>query len=232
MTNGRERREAKRISYICEVLCEGSGMRSLTTRINDLSTTGVFIDSMSTYPVGSVIKLKFNVRDVPIEVSGEVRYAMAQVGMGVRFIDLKPEHREAIECMIEGRPTGPLPDISALEAAPPAQQQNVLMGNFAIVSLFDIIQMIDNSRQTGVLMIASPAVNGEIHFNEGQIVGAASEANVSVDALAMFLAVTEGIFTFRKSDKPYPRTIQASSNMALMMDLLRVKDEDGLVVDW
>jgi hypothetical protein len=231
MAIGRERREAKRISYICEVLCEGSGIRSLATRINDLSTTGVFIDSMSAYPIGSVIKLKFTIRDVPIEVSGEVRYAMPQVGMGVRFIDLTPEHREIIERLIEGKPTGPLPSISDLQSAAPAQQ-NVLMGNFAIVSLFDVIQMIENSRQTGVLMIASPTVNGEVQFNQGQIVGAKSEATVSVDALAMFLGVTEGVFNFKKSDKPFPRMIQATSNMALMMDLLRIKDEDNLVIDW
>lgn len=238
MAFGRERREAKRITFICEVRCESSSMRNLTTRINDLSTTGVFIDAMSPYPIGSVIKMSFTVLNVPIEVSGEVRYAMPQMGMGVRFIDLKPEHRNILECLIEGKPTGPLPPLSAIlgdapaQSQPSSQQQNVLMGNFAIVSLFDVIQMIENSRQTGALMIASPTVNGEVHFNEGQIVGATSESNVSVDALGLFLGVTEGVFNFKKSDSPFACTIQATSNMGLMMDLLRIKDEESVTADW
>jgi hypothetical protein len=229
---GKERREAKRISYICEVECEGAGISRLTTRITDLSATGLFIDSMSPIAVGTLLKLKFKVKDRHIETEGIVRYSLPQMGMGVQFTNLSREHNAILEHLIDGKPL-PEPDpvtpqhATVSHHAPEPQAQNVLMGNFAIVSLFDVIQMIENSKHTGALFIHSPNVNGEIYINEGNIVGARSELNVSVDALSLFLDVTEGVFEFKKSDTEFQRTIQASSNMGLLLDLLRVKDEEA-----
>lgn len=228
---GIERREAKRISYICEVECEGAGVSHLTTRITDLSATGLFIDSMSPIPVGTSLKLKFKVKDRLIETEGIVRYSLPQMGMGVQFTNLSREHRAILEHLVDGKPlpepepAAPQPTVVAHAHEP--QARNVLMGNFAIVSLFDVIQMIENSKHTGALFIHSPNVNGEIYINEGNIVGARSELNVSVDALSLFLDVTEGVFEFKKSDTEFQRTIQASSNMGLLLDLLRVKDEEA-----
>src|SRR5215216_4711244 len=102
----------------------------------------------------------------------------------------------------------------------------MLMGNFAIVSLFDVIQIIENNRQTGALVLTSPCANGEIYLNEGQIVDARSGTSKGQDALMKFLDVTEGVFEFHRSGTEYECTIKASSNMSLMIDLLRVKDEE------
>ena len=101
----KEKRKAKRIVYMCEVECVGAEVPSLRTRITDLSTTGVFIDSLTCFAVGSVLRLKFRINDALIETTGEVRYCMAQIGMGVRFINLSPEHQELIENLVEGRPS-------------------------------------------------------------------------------------------------------------------------------
>ncbi|HKP85343.1 MAG TPA: DUF4388 domain-containing protein, partial [Blastocatellia bacterium] len=113
------------------------------------------------------------------------------------------------------------------QARPAASQdRNMLLGNFAIVSLFDVIQIIENNRQTGALVVTSPAANGEVHFNEGRIVGAKSGTLDGQDALITFLDVTEGVFEFHRSEREYECTIRATSNMGLMLDLLRVKDEE------
>lgn len=231
MRYGKERREAKRISYICEVECEGEDIR-LASRINDLSTTGAFIDSMSSYAPGTILKLRFRVKEMPIEVECEVRYGMPQMGMGVRFLNLKPEHLALLEHLVEGKPlvvpppAAAAPDASQARPAP-SQDKSMLLGNFAIVSLFDVIQIIENNRQTGALIVTSLAANGEIHFNEGRVVGAKSGASDGQEALVKFLDVTEGIFEFHRSETEYERTIEASSNMSLMLDLLRVKDEEA-----
>ena len=58
-----DRRNSKRITYICEVECETAGAHRITTRINDISLTGMFIDSMTSFAVGAVLKLKFRVKD-------------------------------------------------------------------------------------------------------------------------------------------------------------------------
>ena len=168
----KERREAKRISYICEVECEGAGINRLATRITDLSITGAFIDSMINYAPGTQLTLKFRVKDQPIETECEVRYSLRQMGMGVQFINMRPEHLALLEHLIEGKPlVVPLPIVEP-PSAPASSAQYMLTGNFAIVSLFDVIQIIENNHLTGALVIASSVAEGEIYFNDGQIVSA------------------------------------------------------------
>jgi hypothetical protein len=229
MLYGKERRESKRISYICEVECDASGVSRIATRINDLSMTGAFIDSMTCFAVGTILNLRFHVKNVRIETQAEVRYSMAQQGMGVRFLDLKSDHLAALESLIEGKPLvlpPPVPEPAQTEAAQP-KGPDMLTGNFAVVSMFDIIQIIENNRLGGALTVDSLVANGEIHFDTGLIVGAVSGLKTGIDALKGFLDVTEGSFEFRRSSDEYPRTIQAGSNMSLMLDLLRVKDEEA-----
>ena len=43
-----------------------------------------------------MLKLNFRVRSAAITAMAEVRYSMPQVGMGIRFVDLSPEHGAAI----------------------------------------------------------------------------------------------------------------------------------------
>jgi len=230
MLYGKERRVAKRISYICEVECDASGVSRLATRINDLSMTGAFIDSMTCFATGTILNLRFHIKNIRIETTAEVRYSMPQMGMGVHFLDLKPEHVAALESLIEGKPLVlPPPAIEPAVTARSGQRKepDMLTGNFAVVSMFDVIQIIENNRLGGALSVDSLAANGEIQFDAGQIVGARSGVNTGVDALKHFLDVTEGSFEFRRSSTSYQRTIQAGSNMSLMLDLLRVKDEEA-----
>jgi hypothetical protein len=241
---GREKRNAKRINYMCEIQCEGYGIKQLTTRINDISVTGLFIDSLACLAVGAVLEMKFSVLGVTLEVTGIVRHCMPQSGMGIEFIDLQPDQKEIIECLVEGRP------LSAVRSAPVSNMQNllqanaisamdepevfistegqkILMGNFAIISLFDVIQMIENSRVTGALTIHMLDKKGEIYFNEGQIANARTSTEIGVVALTHFLEVTQGSFEFKKTDREYNRVIQATSNTGLLLDLLATKDEEA-----
>lgn len=227
--NKEDRRESKRISYVCEVECEGAGLNNLATRINDLSTTGAFIDSMTCYAPGTHLKLRFRIHDAWIETPAEVRYTMPQMGMGVRFLGLEPDSLAALESFIEGKPFVPPSATKDAGSQNGWKTPDMLIGNFAIVSMFDVIQIIENNRLSGSLAVVSPAANGEIHFNDGQIVGAQS-GKTGLDALKCFLDVTEGSFEFRRSDTRYPSTIEATSNKSLMLDLLRGLDEDRTVM--
>jgi|SRR5262245_8333376 len=231
MMKKNERREAKRISYVCEVECEGAGLRRLATRINDLSTTGAFIDSMMCYPAGTIIGMRFHINDVLIETKAEVRYSMPRMGMGVRFLELTPVHIAALESLIEGKPLViPEPSEPDREDEREFGTWNIpdmLLGNFAIVGMFDVIQLIENNMLTGSLEVLSSTTCGEILFNDGQIVGADSGYRIGIEALKNFLEVATGSFEFKRSSTHYPRTIDAKSNMSLMLDLLRIKDEEA-----
>src|SRR5262245_45456213 len=223
-----DRRESKRISYLCEVECEGFGVGRLATRINDLSITGAFIDSMTCYAPGTTLRLRFHIKDILISTTAEVRYTMPRTGMGVRFLSLTPTAQAALKSLIEGKPLGSADSESQPEGAPASwNSPDVLIGNFAVVSMLDVIQIIENNCLTGVLAVSSPAVNGAIQFNGGQIVGAQSGSKTGLAGLKRFLDVTEGTFEFKRSDVPHQPTIIATNNRALMMDLLKIKDEDA-----
>jgi uncharacterized protein DUF4388 len=122
--------------------------------------------------------------------------------------------------------TGQLRDARQAESAPPQRPQKILTGNLADVSLFDIIQIIENSRLSGMLQVTSSAVCGEIHFDEGLVVGAKSGMDFGRKALSLFAGAGDGTFEFEKTSESYDRTIQTTSNTALILDMLRIKDEE------
>ena len=95
-----DRRKNERVAYLCEVQCESANYRRFTTRINDISVGGAFIDSMIPLRVGSILKLIFRVRAAEITAMGEVRYSMPRIGMGIRFVDLSPEYGAAIASVV------------------------------------------------------------------------------------------------------------------------------------
>lgn len=122
--------------------------------------------------------------------------------------------------------TGHLRDIRRADS-PKQQPQRILSGNLADLNLFDVIQIVENSRLTGALHISSTAADGEIHFNEGQIAGAKVGIDSGMKALSPLLGAVDGTFEFQKSPSEYERTISASSNTALILDMLRAKDEES-----
>lgn len=91
-----EKRQTGRATLILEVKYEGPGVRA-ETRISDISETGVFIDAMTPIPLGAVLKLTFTLPNGHlIEVDGRVAHSQPRIGMGVEFINLKPEDAQSI----------------------------------------------------------------------------------------------------------------------------------------
>ena len=121
--------------------------------------------------------------------------------------------------------TGQLKDARRTEPVT-TRSQKILAGNLADVNLFDIIQIIENSRLSGLLLVTSSAANGEIHFEEGLVVGAKAGQDAGRKALSELAGAVDGAFEFEKTNAVYERTIQTTSNTALILDLLRAKDEE------
>jgi hypothetical protein len=97
-------RGAARASYVCQVECEelGSGTRIPNARISDLSVSGAFVESIVVFSRGSQVRLVFSVDAAPVSVTAEVVNPMPSMGMGMRFLDLEPEQRRAIESLTGG----------------------------------------------------------------------------------------------------------------------------------
>ena len=97
-----ERRQARRISFLTEVDISGFGSR----RSTDLSAGGIYLEAVTTFPVGTRLRLSFKLDsedEQPVDVLGRVLYAHETIGFGLAFVDLPPEVRRRIEDLITER---------------------------------------------------------------------------------------------------------------------------------
>ncbi len=99
-------------------------------------------------------------------------------------------------------------------------------GDLSMISVFDAVQAIENSRLTGTLTLTNDAQTGRVLFNEGQIVGAESGERTAHDAFRQIVEITTGTFDFQKSAEAFAVTIEAASNTNLILDSLRQVDEE------
>lgn len=100
-----------------------------------------------------------------------------------------------------------------------------ITGDLADINIFDIVQILENSRMSGVLTLRTAASSGNIYFNDGQVVDATVGQRVGLDAFGDLIEATEGQFEFEKTQTSYQRRIEAGSNTSLILDVLRDKDE-------
>jgi hypothetical protein len=124
------------------------------------------------------------------------------------------------------------PEIRTQAAAPrstpfPRKTTVTFAGDLAVISVFDAIQAIENSRQTGALTLQNSTQTARVFFNDGQIVGAECGTLVAHDAFSQVVNITGGIFDFEKSGELFPVTIEAASNTNLILDSLRQVDEES-----
>ncbi|MDQ3805606.1 MAG: DUF4388 domain-containing protein, partial [Acidobacteriota bacterium] len=112
--------------------------------------------------------------------------------------------------------------------APPQPDKKLVTfaGDLAAVSIFDAVQVIENSRLTGALELEAPDRRGRVLFNEGRIVGAECRDAQGELAFRLLVEITAGSFDFEKSAAEFPVTIQALSNTNLLLDTLRQLDEE------
>jgi hypothetical protein len=124
------------------------------------------------------------------------------------------------------------PDLhQAADALPnptPENRHATLAGDISAISIFDIIQVIENSRLTGALAIIGSSHLFRLFFNAGRIVGAESDTLNNVDAFRQILEVTGGAFDFERSGHEFPVTINTSSNTSLILENLRQSDEESV----
>jgi hypothetical protein len=112
---------------------------------------------------------------------------------------------------------------------PPTSQtqspQVTLAGNLSDISIFDAIQVLENAKITGTLLLESDVLTGQLFFNEGRIVEANCGGTTGETAFGQILDITSGSFEFQKSEQGFAVGIQSSSNTNLILDTLRRIDE-------
>ena len=103
-----EKRDATRVPYRREVDCEEveTGTRPPNPMIADISTTGVFVDTTVVFPLGAIVNLSFTLPSMVMRVTAEVVHPMPTMGMGLRFRDLTPAQKIALEEIVEAGGSG------------------------------------------------------------------------------------------------------------------------------
>ena len=117
------------------------------------------------------------------------------------------------------------------QAPAPAAEANfekrhfTLAGDLGVVSIFDAIQVIENTKLSGVLILKGTTVEGRVLFNDGRIVDAESVGQSADLSFRRLVEINNGTFEFQRSAQQFPIKIQASSNTNLILDTLRQLDE-------
>jgi hypothetical protein len=120
------------------------------------------------------------------------------------------------------------PITKAISPTPAVQRERpvkIVSGDLNVISIFDVIQMIENSRVTGILSVNSTNVQGRIYFNYGQIADAQVGELRSNAAFRCFVELEEGRFEMEKSPVEFKQNINAPNNTNLILDVLREVDE-------
>ncbi len=99
-------------------------------------------------------------------------------------------------------------------------------GNLAFVSIFDAVQVIENSRMTGLLVIKSDIHFASVSFNEGKIVDAECSGRNGVTAFREIIEISSGTFEFSTSETEFPIVISVSSNTNFLLEVLTELDNE------
>lgn len=99
-------------------------------------------------------------------------------------------------------------------------------GNLAFVSIFDAVQVIENSRMTGLLVVKSDIHLASVSFNEGKIVDADANGHNGIKAFREIIEVNSGTFEFSTTETEFAVVINVSSNTNFLLDVLTELDHE------
>ena len=97
-------RLALRIHSIRQIAVQYEGTEErIISRVPDVSTTGMFINTSRAYVEGAVLNLSFSLAlsGVEVQARGEVHYSLPGVGVGVQFVDITENAIHSIEREIQ-----------------------------------------------------------------------------------------------------------------------------------
>ena len=82
---------------------ENSGSR-MSSRISDLSLSGCYVDTINPLPGGTAVRLKIFTETHSFETAATVVYAVAHLGMGVKFQGVEPKYEEVLRLWLPEAP--------------------------------------------------------------------------------------------------------------------------------
>ncbi len=120
------------------------------------------------------------------------------------------------------------PDFAASREKTPQKIRTdvTFAGNLAFVSIFDAVQVIENSRMTGLLIVKSDLHLASVSFNEGKIVDADANGHNGTAAFREIIEISSGTFEFSVTETEFAVVIVVSSNTNFLLDVLTELDNE------
>ncbi len=93
-----ERRQHARYLFTAAVeAVEPKSQMRIQGRTTDLSRGGCYVDTITSFPTGSIIKMRLTKENRSFEAQAEVVYSLVGMGMGVKFTGADPEQLWIVE---------------------------------------------------------------------------------------------------------------------------------------
>jgi hypothetical protein len=190
------------------------------------------------------IPLRERLREIAISSKQTEEAARQCLGLATIYIE-REDFNTAHERLLEAKHLDPRINIAGgLEAIRRARRPDLspaptpteptqgriyatLAGDLAAISVFDAVQVLENAKLTGELVLTSDSKTGRVFFNEGRIVDAEAAGAKGDAGFRHIVEITNGSFEFHKSAEEFPVAIQALSNTNLLLDTLRQLDESA-----
>jgi hypothetical protein len=106
------------------------------------------------------------------------------------------------------------------------KRYTTLAGDLSAISVFDAIQVLENAKLTGTLILSNKTQTARVFFNQGRIIDAETSGSRGEAGFRFVVEITAGTFEFQKSTREFPVTIEAASNTNLILDTMRKLDEE------
>lgn len=109
-----ENRAQTRYSFAASAeVCELRTQARVAGRCADLGMGGCYVDTLSPFPVGSVVRVRLEHDTREFVCAATVAYAHASMGMGLKFTDMTLAHRQVLRYWIAGLSGIALPEPAA-----------------------------------------------------------------------------------------------------------------------
>lgn len=99
-------------------------------------------------------------------------------------------------------------------------------GNLGYVGIFDAVQVIENAKMTGLMVLKSDLHLANVAFNDGKIVDAECNGRNGSTAFKEIVEISSGTFEFQISESEFPIVINISSNTNFILDVLTELDNE------
>jgi hypothetical protein len=93
-----ERRRGPRYPFFASAqITELQTKVGMTARTSELSRHGCYMDMLNPLPLGTAVKIQITYQEQTIDTMGRVIYSQSNMGMGVSFDAMQPDHEALLE---------------------------------------------------------------------------------------------------------------------------------------